>query len=44
VAKKSVKSMHRTIRAFLPAMLEKGRGSIVNMSSAISSIRSVPNR
>ena len=31
------------IRAFLPAMLE-GRGSIVNMSSAVSSIRGVPNR
>jgi 2-keto-3-deoxy-L-fuconate dehydrogenase len=40
----NVKSMHRTIRAFLPAMLEKGRGSIVNMSSAVSSIRGVPNR
>jgi 2-keto-3-deoxy-L-fuconate dehydrogenase len=40
----NVKSMHRTIRAFLPAMLEKGRGSIVNMSSAVSSLRGVPNR
>jgi 2-keto-3-deoxy-L-fuconate dehydrogenase len=40
----NVKSMHRMIRAFLPAMLEKGRGSIVNMSSAVSSIRGVPNR
>src|SRR3984893_570966 len=29
----NVKSMHRTIRAFLPAMLESGRGSIVNISS-----------
>src|SRR6478672_2266758 len=25
----NVKAMHRTIRAFLPGMLEKGRGSIV---------------
>jgi 2-keto-3-deoxy-L-fuconate dehydrogenase len=40
----NVKSMHRTIKAFLPAMLEKKSGSIVNMSSAVSSIRGVPNR
>ena len=40
----NVKSMHRTCRAFLPAMLEQGRGSIVNMSSAVGSIRGVPNR
>ncbi len=40
----NVKSMHRTCRAFLPAMLEKGRGSIINMSSAVGSIRGVPNR
>jgi 2-keto-3-deoxy-L-fuconate dehydrogenase len=40
----NVKSMHRTIRAFLPAMLKAGSGSIVNMSSAVSSIRGVPNR
>jgi 2-keto-3-deoxy-L-fuconate dehydrogenase len=32
------------IRAFLPGMLEQGRGAIVNMSSAVSSIRGVPNR
>ena len=41
----NVKSMHRTIKAFLPAMLEKKKsGSIVNISSAVSSIRGVPNR
>src|SRR5579884_2848391 len=40
----NVKSMHRTIRAFLPAMLEKGRGSIINVSSAASSLRGLPNR
>jgi 2-keto-3-deoxy-L-fuconate dehydrogenase len=40
----NVKSMHRTIRTFLPAMLEKKSGSIVNISSAVSSIRGVPNR
>src|SRR5271155_3178897 len=41
----NVKSMHRMIKAFLPAMLEKKKsGSIVNISSAVSSIRGVPNR
>ncbi|MFG1320007.1 SDR family oxidoreductase [Xanthobacter autotrophicus] len=40
----NVKAMHRTISAFLPGMLEKGRGSIVNIASAASSIRGVPNR
>src|ERR1700758_3539124 len=40
----NVKSMHRTIKAFLPGMLEKKAGSIVNISSAVSSIRGVPNR
>lgn len=40
----NVKSMHRMIRAFLPGMLKKGGGSIVNMSSAASSVRGVPNR
>lgn len=40
----NVKSMHRTISAFLPGMLERGGGSIVNIASAASSIRGVPNR
>jgi 2-dehydro-3-deoxy-L-fuconate 4-dehydrogenase len=40
----NVKSMHRTIKTFLPGMLEKKSGSIVNISSAVSSIRGVPNR
>jgi 2-keto-3-deoxy-L-fuconate dehydrogenase len=40
----NVKSMHRMIKAFLPAMLEKKSGVIVNISSAVSSIRGVPNR
>jgi 2-keto-3-deoxy-L-fuconate dehydrogenase len=40
----NVKSMHRTIKAFLPSMLEKKSGSIINIASAVSSIRGVPNR
>jgi 2-keto-3-deoxy-L-fuconate dehydrogenase len=40
----NVKSMHRMLRAFIPAMLRNGGGSIINISSAVSSIRGVPNR
>ncbi len=40
----NVKSMHRTIRAFLPGMLARNAGAIVNISSAVSSIRGVPDR
>lgn len=40
----NVKSMHRTIAAFLPAMLTAGGGSIVNVASTVSSVRGVPNR
>ncbi len=40
----NVKSMHRTLRAFLPGMVGRQRGAIVNISSAVSSIRGVPNR
>ncbi|HTR11693.1 MAG TPA: SDR family oxidoreductase [Roseiarcus sp.] len=40
----NVKSMHRTIRAFLPGMLERGGGAIVNVASAASSVRGIPNR
>lgn len=40
----NVKSMYRTCRAFLPAMLKAGKGSIINMSSAASSIKAAPNR
>ena len=45
----NVKSMHRTIKAFLPGMLERAKesgktSSIVNISSGASSIRGIPNR
>lgn len=40
----NVRSMIRTIRAVLPAMLERGGGAIVNMASVASSIKGVPNR
>jgi len=35
----NVRSMFWTIQAFLPGMLEKGAGSIINMSSAASSVK-----
>jgi 2-keto-3-deoxy-L-fuconate dehydrogenase len=37
-------SMIRTIRAVLPGMLERGKGSIVNMASVVSSVKGAPNR
>ncbi|ABD89184.1 SDR family oxidoreductase [Rhodopseudomonas palustris] len=40
----NVKSMHRTIRAFLPGMLDAGRGSIVNIASAAGVFKAAPNR
>jgi 2-keto-3-deoxy-L-fuconate dehydrogenase len=40
----NVKSMFLVTRAFLPGMLKKGRGSIINMASIASSIRGLPNR
>lgn len=40
----NVKSMYFTIRAFLPAMLDAGGGSIINMSSVASSIKGIAHR
>lgn len=45
----NVKSMHRTIKAFLPGMLERAKesgrtSSIVNIASGASSVRGIPNR
>ncbi|MCY4245003.1 MAG: SDR family oxidoreductase [Gammaproteobacteria bacterium] len=40
----NVKSMYRIIRAFLPAMVAGGGGSIINMSSVASSVKGAPSR
>jgi 2-keto-3-deoxy-L-fuconate dehydrogenase len=40
----NVKSMYLVTRAFLPGMLKKGRGSIINMSSVASSVHGLPKR
>jgi len=40
----NVKSMHRTIKAYVPGMLDKRAGSIVNIASGASSVRGIPNR
>jgi 2-keto-3-deoxy-L-fuconate dehydrogenase len=40
----NVRSMFRTIRNFLPGMLARGGGSIINMASVASSVKGIPNR
>jgi 2-keto-3-deoxy-L-fuconate dehydrogenase len=40
----NVKSMFLVSRAFIPGMLKKGRGSIINMASVASSLKGLPNR
>ena len=40
----NVKSLWRTLHAFLPAMIENGGGSVINMSSALQTIKTGPNR
>ena len=40
----NVKSMHRMLRAFIPGMLAKGHGSVVNIASGAGSVRGIPNR
>ncbi len=37
-------AMYRMCRAFLPGMLERGAGSIINMASVASSVIAAPNR
>jgi 2-keto-3-deoxy-L-fuconate dehydrogenase len=38
------RSMFRTMQAFLPGMLARGKGSILNMASVASSLKGVSNR
>jgi 2-keto-3-deoxy-L-fuconate dehydrogenase len=40
----NVKSMHRMIAAFLPAMIARGGGSIVNIASVVAATKAAPNR
>ena len=40
----NVTAMYRMIRAFLPAMLAQGGGSIINMASVVSSVKAAPDR
>lgn len=40
----NVKAMYKMVQAFLPGMLAKQSGSIVNMSSIASSVKGIPNR
>ncbi|MEZ5667487.1 MAG: SDR family oxidoreductase [Alphaproteobacteria bacterium] len=40
----NVKAMYRMIKAFLPAMIANGGGSIINMASVASSLKGIPNR
>jgi 2-keto-3-deoxy-L-fuconate dehydrogenase len=40
----NVKSMHRSIKAFLPGMLQAGRGSIINIASTVGAAKAAPNR
>jgi 2-keto-3-deoxy-L-fuconate dehydrogenase len=41
----NLRGAYRMIRAFLPAMLKAGKGgSIINMSSSVSSLKAAPNR
>ena len=40
----NTRAMFRLMKAVLPGMLERGSGSIINMSSVASSLKGVPNR
>lgn len=40
----NVRSMYRIIQTFLPKMLERGGGSIINIASVAGSVKGIPNR
>ena len=40
----NVKAHYRMIKVFMPGWLARGQGTIINMASAASSIKGVPNR
>lgn len=40
----NVRSMYLVTRAFMPGMLKRGKGSIINMASVASSLKGIPNR
>jgi len=40
----NVRAMYRTIKAFVPGMLARGNGSIINVASGASSIKAAANR
>ncbi len=40
----NIKAMYRVVRAVLPGMIERGGGSIIGISSIVSSLHSAPNR
>jgi 2-keto-3-deoxy-L-fuconate dehydrogenase len=42
--KLNVRSMFKMIQAVLPGMVANGGGSIINMSSVVSSVKGLPNR
>ena len=40
----NARAQFRTIKAFLPGMLERGAGSIINIASVAGSLKGIPNR
>ena len=42
--KLNVRSMFKMLQAFLPAMIDAGGGSIINVASVVSSLKGAPNR
>ena len=40
----NVRSMFRTIKAFMPGMLAQGNGSVINVASGASSVKAAANR